>query len=357
MDKKLSLSGFKRSSKNTSTKRVLPYCTLVAVLLIVIYLATPKENKTPISAQLSDTRFALNTVVTITLNNCEDKDILEGAFALCNKYENIFSRTLESSELYKVNHSPETTLTVSEELASLIKKGLDYSQISNGSFDITVAPVSSLWDFTADEPKVPNETDIQNNLQYVGYQNASINGTTLIRKNPNVQFDLGAIAKGYIADQIKSYLLDSGVTSATISLGGNVLCVGEKPDNSPFNIGVQSPFKDKNDTMLAIKVKDKSIVTSGIYERCFEQNGKFYHHILDPKTGFPFDNDLLSVTIISDQSTDGDALSTMCFSLGLEQSLDYINSRNNLDAIFVTKDQQLIYSDGVKEHYEITDMR
>jgi len=341
-------------SKKLLKKRIFPYCILIASLLLILQYVLPQNHSNAIPKQLAETRFALNTVVSITLYGTDDKDILENAFSLCTKYENIFSRTLESSELYKVNHSPETTITVSDELASLIKTGLEYSKLSDGAFDITIAPISSLWDFSTESPTIPDEELIKKNLSYVGFKNANIDGNTLTRSSSNIQFDLGAIAKGYIADRIKEYLESVSVEGATISLGGNVLCVGQKPDGSSFNIGIQAPFEKQNETLMAIKLKDKSVVTSGIYERYFKIDDTLYHHILNPKTGFPYSNNLVSVSIISDKSVDGDALSTMCFSLGLDAGLKYINSKEGLDAVFITADGTEHYSNSLESNYEIT---
>lgn len=166
--------------------------------------------------------------------------------------------------------------------------------------------------------------------------------------------DLGAIAKGYIADKIKEFLMEKGVKSAIINLGGNVLCIGGKPDKAPFNIGIQKPFADRKETIAVMELSDKSIVSSGIYERFFERDGNFYHHILNPKTGYPYDNSLVAVTIISDKSVDGDGLSTSCFALGLEEGMKLINSIENVHAVFITDDYKPHFSDGFEEAIPLT---
>lgn len=339
--------------KRTSQKHTFFFYCIILILFIItgIYIynsTTSKQNNAPIT----DTRFALNTVVTITLYDSQDTKILDEAFRLCDKYEAIFSRTMTSSELYQINHSAQTTLQISDELASLVKTGLKYSSLSKGAFDISIAPVSELWDFTSETPAVPQKSEIEKQLTYVGYQNFSIAGNTLKKKQLGNQLDLGAIAKGYIADRIKDFLLKSGVFNAVISLGGNILCVGDK-NGDYYNIGIQAPFKEHNVTLATLKIKNKSIVTSGIYERCFTQDNKFYHHILNPKTGYPYENELSSVTIISDKSADGDALSTTCFALGLEDGLAYINSHEAFDAIFVDSEGKIHYSDNLQKKYSM----
>ncbi|SET10429.1 FAD:protein FMN transferase [[Clostridium] polysaccharolyticum] len=339
--------------KKTAPKKIHALLLLVLIIFLTakgIYIYSGREKRNVLQP-ITDTRFALNTVVTITLYDCTDKNILEEAFQLCNKYETIFSRTLTASELYRVNHSDKRKLSISEDLASLIKTGLSYSSLSKGAFDISIAPVSQLWDFTAETPAVPSSLAIQKQLPYVGYQNFSIKDNTLIRKKQENQLDVGAIAKGYIADRIKQYLIRQNVHSAIINLGGNILCTGDK-EGAPFKIGIQAPFKDRNVSLATLKIRDKSIVTSGIYERCFTENGKLYHHILNPKTGYPYDNNLSSVTIISDESVIGDALSTTCFALGLEDGLDYINRLETIDAIFVDSKGTMHYSKHFSERYE-----
>lgn len=326
-------------------KRIYSYCLILIMILLLsafyIYASRHSKGKKPIT----DTQFALNTVITITLYDTQDTSILDGAFELCRNYENVFSRTLESSELYQLNHSDKKTFTVSSDLASLISTGLTYSNLSKGAFDISIAPVSQLWDFTADSPKVPSSTDITANLPYVGYQNFTLNGTTLTRNSTHNQLDLGAIAKGYIADRIKDYLLSNTVKSAIINLGGNILCVGSK-EGAPFNIGVQAPFRERSQTIASLQISDRSIVTSGIYERYFTKGEKLYHHILNPKTGYSYENDLIAVTILSDDSVTGDALSTTCFALGYEDALTYLNTLPNVDGILITSDNQLHYTDN-----------
>ena len=140
--------------------------------------------------------------------------------------------------------------------------------------------------------------------------------------------------------------MENGVESAVINLGGNVLCVGSRPDGTPFRVGLQRPFADRNETIATIEVSDLSVVSSGIYERYFEQDGQLYHHILDPATGYPCENNLVAVTILSEESTDGDGLSTTCFALGLEKGMELIESLENVEAMFITEDNELHYSSG-----------
>jgi thiamine biosynthesis lipoprotein len=348
---------------------------------------------------LSISGFAFDTTYTLTLYQGGSKKVLDHCVSLCTKYENIFSTTRKNSELYQLNqvekkyetlwkqvaHTDEKIseitprqrkklqkkldlflkkkdwehfqgkitsrgglrLEISEELSQITDKALFYCRLSQGKFDITIAPVSSLWDFTSGEGKVPQAEEIRQALQYVDYTNVSQTGTTLTLYQPGIQIDLGGIAKGYIADRLKEYLSEQGVTGAIIDLGGNILCMGGKTTTDPFRIGIQQPFADRNETIATIDIRDKSVVSSGVYQRYIQtEDGKIYHHILDPSTGYSFDNGLLGVTIISEKSVDGDGLSTTVFALGLEKGLELVESLDDVEAAFITEDETIIYSTG-----------
>ena len=321
---------------------------------------TAADSREPISA----TEIKLSTVVTVTIYDSQDRDLLTKCMNLCDKYEKVFSRTSADSELYKLNHrkltpveGTEDTYQVSDDLAELISEGLDYSELSKGAFDIAIEPLTSLWDFTAEDPQVPKDSLIQAALPKCDYHNISVdkdkNEITL--KTDDTAIELGAIAKGYIADRLKDYLISQNVKSAIINLGGNVLCIGGKPDNSAFKIGIQKPFADRSETIAVMDIRDKSVVSSGIYERCFEQDGILYHHLLNPKTGYPYDNGLIAVTIISDKSVDGDALSTTCFALGLEDGMKLAESLDDVQAFFVTSDYEIHYTKDFRKKIKVSE--
>ena len=316
-------------------------------------------SQEPVSA----TAIKLNTAVTVTIYDSQDRELLTECMNLCDKYEKIFSRTASDSELYQLNHreltpvaGTEDTFQVSDPLAELIRKGLYYSELSEGAFDIAIEPLTSLWDFTAEDPQVPEDRLIQEALTKCDYHNVSVNDNNeVILKTEDTAIELGAIAKGYIADRLKDYLISQGVKSAIINLGGNVLCIGGKPDDSSFKIGIQKPFADRSETIAVMDIKDKSVVSSGVYERCFEQDGTLYHHLLNPRTGYPYDNGLIAVTIISDESVDGDALSTTCFALGLEDGMKLAESLDNVQAFFVTSDYEIHYTKDFQKEITVTE--
>lgn len=306
----------------------------------------PKQTE-PISR--SD--FLLNTFVTVTLYDSGDEAILEQCMALCREYENRFSKTISSSEIYRLNHRKpgEDTFTLTKDTADLIREGLYYSRISDGAFDITVEPLSSLWNFTDGKKIVPPPEAIQEAAGRVDFKNLSLEGDVLTFLSPDTTLDLGSIAKGFIADRLKEYLVGKNVNSAIINLGGNVLCIGERPDGAPFRIGLQKPFEGRNEIISNLGINDLSVVSSGVYERYFMENGINYHHLLNPRTGYPYDNGLIAVTIVSPRSVDGDALSTTCFSLGLEKGLELVNSMDNIYGFFITEDYEIHYSDGAEQ--------
>ena len=327
---------------------------LAVVLAGFVFFYMKNQQKEPVNA----TSFKLNTIVKVTIYDSQDESLLQEVMDLCDQYEKVFSRTLAESELYRLNRQElpsedGKTFDISPELAALTAKGLEYSKISKGAFDITVAPVSSLWDFTSGAKKIPAKTEIEEALPLVNYKNVELSDARIRFEKQGMGLDLGAIAKGYIADKMKEFLISKGVKSAIIDLGGNVLCVGKRPDNKPFRIGIQRPFAGRSETVATVEIEDKSVVSSGIYERYFEKNGTLYHHILNPKTGYPYENDLVSVTIISDKSVDGDGLSTSCFALGLEEGMALVESRDGIHAVFITADGELYLTKGLEEELEL----
>lgn len=319
--------------------------------LAAMLLSGCQRNIEPISKS----GFMLNTFVTVTIYDKDDPKILEGCLELCRSYENIFSKTLKGSEVYKLNHrsSDQQTVTVSDDVKALISEAQIYSERSNGGFDVTIEPLSSLWNFTAESPVIPSEKDIKEAVLKVNYKNLKLEGNHLTFLSPDTTIDFGGVAKGYIADRLKDYLLEQGVKSAIINLGGNVLCVGEKPDGTPFKIGLQKPFADRSETIETLNIKDMSVVSSGVYERHFIKDGVNYHHLLNPRDGYPFQNGLISVTILSDISADGDGMTTACFSLGLDEGLKLVNSLDGIYGIFITDDYEVYYSDGAEKFLEV----
>lgn len=313
---------------------------ILSLILCFSLLIGCKPNNEPITQK----EFCLDTIVSITLYDSSSQKILNNCFDLCKKYELLFSTTNASSELYQINHNKNKTQyqTISSKLAYTIKQGLYYSELSNGAFDITIGAVSALWDFKSDKPTLPNENLLKEKLKTVNYHNIICKNNQILYKNPYTMIDLGAIAKGFIADQIKEYLIKHQVNNALINLGGNILCVGDKMTEG-YRIGITNP-KKPDESIISTKIEDMSVVTSGIYQRKMKVNHHLYHHILNPHTGYSYDNGLASVTIVSPTSIQADALSTVCFSLGLVQGKTLIESLDNVEACFIDTSNKITYT-------------
>lgn len=318
---------------NKPMKKIKYLC--IPLILTVFFSGCGQKKQ----EYIQKTDFKLNTVVQVSIYDKQNEGYLDTCMNLCDRYERIFSRTLPESELYQLNKSKE--MEVSDELLELIRLGVDYGERTGGRFDITIAPLSDLWNFSGEEHHVPEAADLAQALAAVDYRNIHMDGNLVTLEN-GASIDLGALAKGYIADRLKEYLISEGVKSAIINLGGNVLCVGAKPDGEAFQVAIQKPFADRTEAITVAPVTDQSVVTSGIYERGFEEDGVWYHHILDPDTGYPNDTDLSSVTIQSDRSVDGDALSTICMALGSEETQEFLQQYPDIHAWLVTKEGEVL---------------
>lgn len=281
--------------------------------------------------------FFFDTVVSISLEKNDIKKADE-TFALCSEMENIFSRTKEGSELWKLNNGELTSL--SPNIQKVIEFSLSVSKMSEGAFDITVAPLSDLWN-VKERTVPPSETEITNALSNVGYESISLSPLN----TQKATIDLGGIAKGYAADKIVEILRQDGVKNAIVDLGGNVALIGE------YSIGITDPFNPEN-LYAKIKLKDKSAVTSGAYQRYFDYEGKRYHHIIDPRTGKCADSGLACVTVISSSSMEADALSTAIFVLG-KDGISLCDKFSDTDALLITSDGEIITTDGFEEKYSL----
>ncbi len=335
--------------------------TFLAVLVVVVFaVALVLVSRLGSSSKsVSKTGFYFDTVITITLYGTDDDAPITDCFTQAAYYENLLSAQAEGSDIDRINEADGAYVTVDEETVALIKRGIYYGDLSDGKFDITIGTLTNLWNLSelaetlntdnneADASVLPTEEEVAEALSHVDYHGIEIDGDRVRLTDPEAQIDLGGIAKGYIADRMKETLVAEGVTSAIINLGGDIMTVGAKPDGSDFTIGIQKPFDDEGEVIDTVRLSDRSVVTSGIYERYITVDGQIYHHILDTATGYPYDNGLYSVTILSDSSVDGDALATICIALGVEDGLALIESLDGVEAIFVTSDYEIIRSSGV----------
>lgn len=288
--------------------------------------------------------FYLDTVITLTAY-VDDVSVLNDALQECGRYEALLSRTVEGSDVWRVNHAAGAPVTVSGDTIEIIEAARRVSELSGGAFDISIAPASTLWDFTSGEKVLPDASALEAAARLVDYSRIVVEGDTVTLPE-GMMIDLGGIAKGYIADRVKAYLEARGVESAILSFGGNIVAIGQKPDGNPWKVGIQDIDRPTGEYMLVSKNFGGSTVTSGIYERGFEVDGIWYHHILDPATGWPVQNELASVTIFSDSSMLGDALATAAFALGTEGGTALIEGIEGVEAVFIARDRSVTYTSG-----------
>ncbi len=314
-------------------KRILARLTALALMINLTCVGCSKQN-----TEISKSGTYFDTVITITLYE-QAPEILDGCFALAQKYDNYFSTTTPSSDIAKINSHAGEFVSVHSDTRKLIEESIHYSKITDGNFDITVGHLSKLWKDAILSHTVPSDESVQRALATVDYHQIEIDGNR-IRIGRNQALDLGGIAKGYIADRIKAYLNKHGIKSGLINLGGNIYAMSKKPNGDSYTVGIKKPFTKTNEVIDSVTVTNKSVVTSGNYERYFKKNDTIYHHIIDLKTGYPCQNDLNSVTIISEKSIDGDALSTSLFLMGEADSQKVIDKFDNLEVRFINKDNQ-----------------
>ena len=309
-------------------KKITSLSMAIICLLLIGCNEKPKN--------LKSSRFMLDTIVTLDIN-CDQKT-LEEAFLLCEKYENLLSKTRKNSDVYKLNNANDY-ITVSKDTVKIIKRSVYFSGLSGGLFDITICPVTNLWDFEG--TTLPDRKEIEEAIKNVNYERIKTDGEKVFLDGTEI--DLGGIAKGYIADKLLSFFKEKNVADGIINLGGNVIVFGDKEKS----VGIAKPFSE-NEIVAKVKLKNKSIVTSGTYERFIDIDGKIYHHILDPKTGYSCETDLNSATVIGDTSLDLDALSTICILLGKEKATKLIEQTENTEAVFIDKQGKLTYTKGLK---------
>ena len=280
--------------------------------------------------------FCFDTACSI--GGAMGQDLLDATVARCQGFERTLSRTIATSDVGRINAAGGAAVEVEADTAQLIELALGYCEASGGLFDITIGAVSELWDFH--EGTVPSEDQIAAALPHVGFERVRVDGTTVTLGDPAARLDLGGIAKGFVADVLIDELEAQGVTSAYVNLGGNVKVLGDKPDGTPWKVGVRDPAPDADaSTPIArIALDGGSVVTSGLYERQFEADGRRYWHILDPRTGYPVETDLVSATIVSERSIDGDGCTKPLFMMGWDEALAWAASHDDLRVLLVDRE-------------------
>lgn len=332
----------------------------ILIVLGIVLLLTGCQSgteSTP-SEPVQRTNFVLGTVVTVTLFDNGTEEILDKVFDRLLEIENLMSANLDASDIGQVNlQAGKDAVAVSKETFEVVEKAIAYGQVSEGTFDITMEPVVKLWNIGTSDARIPEGEELTKALSFVNYKQIVLDAdkSTVYLPEEGMGLDLGGIAKGYAADEIVRLLEGEGVTSAMLNLGGNVFAMGAKVDGSNWNIGIQNPFDERNQYFGIASIKNQTVVTSGPYERYFEEDGKRYHHIFNTTTGYPVENNIASVTVIASTSMDGDALSTTLFALGIDEGLKLVETLENVDCIFVDYDKKVTVSSGLKDTFVIED--
>ena len=325
----------------------------VALVIFLLLFLSGCGNQAPIETpdQLQTaTVFAMDTVMDLAIYGTDT--VLEKAKSRISELENLFSVTDEFSEIYRLNHTGSGT--VSADTAALLEQSLSLCQRTNGALDISVYPVVRAWGFTTGSYEVPSDETISTLLEHVDYQAIQYDTQSKSASLPNgMEIDLGSVAKGYTSDALIELLRKNGVASALLNLGGNVHALGGKPDGTPWRVAIQDPQSD--DYFGVLEIRDQAVVTSGGYERYFEQDGNIYWHIIDPATGYPARNGLLSVTIVGDSGVICDGLSTSLFVMGLENAAAFWRSSDDFEAIFMDENGNITITEGLDGYFSLAD--
>ena len=319
-----------------------------AMLSALLFLTGCSAESSPEPVQ--GTFFAMDTVMDFTIYG--ESGLIDQSESLIASLESLVSVTDANSELYAINQTGSGTLT--GKASSLMEQALEICRRTDGALDLSIYPIVRAWGFTTGSYQVPDEAEIQALLPLVDYRKIQYDAATgTVTLPEGMEIDLGSVAKGYAGQLAAQMLREHGVQSALLNLGGNVQTVGTKPDGSPWQIGIKDPQGE--DAMMVLSVEDQAVVTSGGYERYFEQDGQTYWHIMDPSTGHPADSGLISVTIVGDDGVVCDGLSTALFVMGLEKAADLWAQSGDFEAVFVTASGEVYITEGLRDRFALTE--
>ena len=347
------------NERNTKRKKaaIILKRTAVAAMCVILAAGMTACGKKTDSVQsesvsendkYSSDIFAMDTYMSLTAYGAKAQAAVTAAIHEIQRLDAMFSVGNTDSDVTTANM--QGSAIVSDETAYLVEQSLEISRKTDGAFDITIYPVMELWGFTTKNYKVPQADELQETLKRVSYENVSLKDHELVLKN-NAQIDFGGIAKGYTSSRVMQIFKEYGIEHGMVNLGGNVQTLGTKTDGTAWRVAIQSP-QGGNQYLGILETSDQAVITSGGYERYFEENGVTYHHIIDPKTGYPSDSDLTSVTIVCADGTKADALSTSFFVMGLQKAESfYENTDLDFDVILLTKDNQIYISEGIAQNF------
>lgn len=335
-----------------SIRRAL-FCVAAAGVLL---LASCTQEKT-VPESVSDSTLALGTVCSVKVYGEENREHIPAVFDLVEEIEAKMSVKMEDTEAARVNsRAGGEPVQVSEETFHVIREGKRYSALGDGAFDITIKPLVDLWGIGTEAARVPGDAEIRDALEKVDYTELRLDEqrSAVQLQKEGMGLDLGGIAKGYASDRAAALLREKGVEYGIINFGGNVLAFGEKGGNQAWRIGIQSPVAERGSYVGIVDIRNKAVVTSGKYERYFEQDGTRYHHILDPGDGRPVRNSLISVSIVTEEALKADALSTLIFVKGLNDGLAMAERMEGVEAILITRDKVIYTTSGLRESFSIS---
>ena len=331
--------------------------SIILFLILAMYIFTSCGLQ-PDNAYEAD-GFGMGTVISQKIYGVNSKKAADEVFENIKYLEGLMTVNASGGDINRLNENAgKANIELAPETIAVIKSALKISKLSEGAFDITVAPVVKAWGIGTDEERIPSDEELGRLVSLIGYKNIYVEDKIMHRaslKKQGQMIDLGGIAKGYAADKAIKIYKNNGIGSAFINLGGNVFTLGTKPDGTLWSIGIQNPRAGNGKIVGFVKVSNKAVVTSGDYQRYFEKNGKKYHHIMDPRTGRPAESGLMSVTIIAASATEADALSTAAFVLGLDKGMSVIKRYGHAEAIFITADKKIYITQGLKENFQFKD--
>lgn len=336
-----------------SQKKSIITAIIFILILSVIQGCQDKEELPEATA----TTFAMDTIIQMKAYGVKAQEVIDASFGRIRDIENRMSAHIKSSQIEIINSNPGQEIKVDKDTFLVIKKALEYAKLTEGKFDPSIGPLVQLWGIGTEKARVPDDKEIKDALSVVNYRWIELNeeNTTVKITKKGMRLDLGAIVKGYAADEVRRIVLENKIKSAYVNLGGNVMVIGSKPDGSLWNIGIQDPRLERGSVMASIRLEDKTIVTSGNYERYFIEDGILYHHIIDPITGKPARSGVISASIITQNSFDADALSTSVFILGPEKGMELVEKLPHIEAIIITDDLKVIISSGLIGKVKILD--
>lgn len=298
--------------------------------------------------------FAMDTTMTLTAYGDHAGEALDAAKSEIERLDALFSISSETGDIYKLNR--DHTAALQEDTRSLLSRALEVSASTDGIFDCTIQPVMEAWGFTTQDYRAPSPDELSALLAHVDYTQVQLDGSTSTIPD-DVQVDLGGIAKGFTSDRMMQVFSENGVTSGIISLGGNVQALGLKPDGSRWRVAVQDP-ENSEENFAVVEIEDEAVITSGGYQRYFEEDGTTYHHIIDPRTGYPADSGIISSTIISHDGTLSDGLSTSLFIMGLDDAEDYWRAHSDeFDAILMDENGTVYVTAGIADRCSLLEDR